>query len=117
VTITIYQDIFVNLIIDGNLCEPPSSVSCFRDITFWAKIFSYEDVILCCDIGTRVFYRNWLRRNGAYDFISYIMYPEEGEDGVWLVQRDGRLRNRGVPIDKISAENYWNVIDFITLDS
>jgi len=71
----------VKLIIDSSLCEPPSEIYPFRDITLYAKTFIFEDVILKCPNGTRSMYWKWLKDHGAHDFISYLIKHSETESG------------------------------------
>jgi len=90
----------VNLIIDAFLCEPPSEVSCFRDVTLYAKTFVFEDVLLQCPHGTRSIYWRWLKQYGAHDFISYLLLESEDEYGFVISDKKSNLN-----IDKISASN------------
>ncbi len=36
----------MNLLIDGKLTLPPSSVSCFRDVTLYSTVFANFDVLV-----------------------------------------------------------------------
>lgn len=69
------------LIIESCLTEPPSEISCFRDLTLFAKTFVFEDVILECVPGTRTLYWNWLKSHGAHDFVSDLIRIGEREEG------------------------------------
>lgn len=71
----------MNLIIGASLSEPPSEVSCFRDITLYGKTFIFEDILLYCPYGTRSFYWKWLKNHGAHDFISDLIREHEKETG------------------------------------
>lgn len=67
----------MNLIIDHTLAEPPSFICLFRDATLVANIFCGMDVYLQCHKGTRMFYKDWLINNGAFDFVDDIVLPQE----------------------------------------
>ena len=69
----------MKLIISAFLCEPPSNISCFRDVTLYGKIYVFEDILLSCKKGTRSAYWEWLKSYGAHDFISYLILDEEKE--------------------------------------
>lgn len=94
----------MKLIIDSALSEPPSEISCFRDVTLYAKVYYYEDVLLRCKKGTRSIYWDWLKRHGAHDFISYLLTEEEKEYGFTISTKEGNLN-----IPRIHAGN----LDFI----
>ena len=94
----------MNLIIDAVLCEPPSEVSPFRDVTLYGKTFVFDDILLKCDTGTRSLYWNWLKRHGAHDFISQLIRRDEKEHGFRLSMDKGNLI-----VDRITAFN----LDFI----
>lgn len=79
----------MNLIIEAALTEPPSSVSCFRDVTLYGKTFVFEDVLLVCKKGTRSIYWDWLKRHGAHDFISYLLRDDEPFNGFLLHTKEG----------------------------
>ena len=95
----------MNLIIDSSLSEPPSEISCFRDVTLFGKVFVFEDVLLECPQGTRSMYWKWLKRHGAHDFISQLIKQGELECGFSLRQSGGNLN-----IDRITASNISWVI-------
>lgn len=94
----------MKLIIDSNLCEPPSQIYPFRDVTLYAKTFIFEDILLKCKSGTRSAYWNWLKNHGAHDFISYLIKDTEKESGFLIAQNRGNLN-----VEKISYSN----LDFI----
>jgi len=91
----------MNLIIEAPLSEPPSEISCFRDITLYGKTFVFEDVLLLCKKGTRSIYWNWLKQNGAHDFISYLLTEEEHEFGYLIHTQQG-----DITLDRI---NYYTI--------
>ncbi|MBQ45649.1 MAG: hypothetical protein CMK37_08340 [Porticoccaceae bacterium] len=95
----------MNLIIDSSFSEPPSNISCFRDVTLFAKTFVFEDIILECIPGTRTLYWNWLKSHGAYDFISDLIWLGEQESGY----RIKTSAPANIVVDRI---NYHN-LDYI----
>ncbi|MBT7437972.1 MAG: hypothetical protein HN786_05050 [Cellvibrionales bacterium] len=96
----------MKLIIDSALSEPPSEVSCFRDVTLYAKVYCCEDVLLRCKNGTRSIYWDWLKRHGAHDFISYLLTEDETECGFTISTTKGNLN-----IPKIHAGNLAFIIN------
>lgn len=94
----------VNLIIRGELCEPPSSISCFRDVTLYSSCFVNAPVLLETPRGMKDNYYTWLKNNGAYDFIEEII--ERNEDyGFKIGPTEANLK-----IDRIIPENLNLVI-------
>jgi len=98
----------MNLIIDSDLCEPPSEVTCFRDVTLYGKIFIFEDVLLRCRTGTRSLYWNWLKAHGAHDFVSALILDHEVESGFKISPSRGNMS-----IDRINAFNLNLIISRI----
>lgn len=95
----------MNLIIDSSLSEPPSEISCFRDVTLFGKVFIFEDVLLECPNGTRSMYWSWLKKHGAHDFISQLIKQGEVESGFCLRPTGGNLS-----VERITASNLSWVI-------
>lgn len=58
-----------SLLINGDLINPPSSISCVRDITFIAHEYLDLDVIIEC-IAEKDFYHRYLKNFGAMDYID-----------------------------------------------
>tara|TARA_B000000475_G_C15975831_1_gene438896 strand:+ start:951 stop:1265 length:315 start_codon:yes stop_codon:yes gene_type:complete len=96
----------MKLIIDSSLSEPPSHITCFRDVTLYAKTFIFEDILLECQAGTRTMYWNWLKTNGAHDFISYLIKPEEKEYGFSIKTKP----KANIVVDRISYHNLEFII-------
>jgi hypothetical protein len=71
----------MQLKIQSCLSEPPSEISCFRDVTLYAKTYIFEDVLLECEPGTRSIYWHWLKSQGAHDFISELILSSQKEPG------------------------------------
>ena len=92
------------IIYDSVLTEPPSSISCFRDVTLFAKSFlSFENLIKCPN-GTRSIYWSWVKRYGAHDFIDGLILDGEDQSGVH-VGPSGQI--------KLKLLNEFNYIDLI----
>jgi hypothetical protein len=69
------------LLIDSALTEPPSSITLFRDITLFANVFKNRDVLLESRNSMKDFYYDWLKSQGAFDFVSDIV-PYHAEKGL-----------------------------------
>lgn len=91
------------LLIDALLSEPPSSITLFRDITLFARVFKGKDVLLECDIAERDLYWHWLKRHGAFDFIDDIV-EYDVESGLTI-----RLKSQPGPANlKVRRIGYYN---------
>lgn len=86
--------------IEAALCEPPSSISAFRDTTLYATVFRQLDVLLECEEGTRSSYWHWLKKNGAHDFVRDLIFPYEEVHTPKLGIRDANIR-----VDRLTAES------------
>ncbi len=93
------------LIIESCLSEPPSEISCFRDVTLYAKTFLFEDVLLECKEGTRSIYWEWLKRHGAHDYISQLVKEEECEMGFTIKTQQANLVT-----DRINCNNLNEIV-------
>ena len=98
----------MNLLIEASLSEPPSEVSCFRDVTLYAKTFIFDDVLLVCESGTRSFYWEWLKRHGAHDYISYLAKAEEDINGLSIHPKTGDFI-----VDRINSWTLNSIIDYL----
>jgi hypothetical protein len=98
----------VNLIIDSSLSEPPSEISCFRDVTLYGKVFIFEDILVQCPTGTRSMYWKWLKQYGAHDFVSQLIKEDEFEPGFSL-----RCKRGNITIDRLTAFNLSQVISVL----
>lgn len=78
--------------IEAALCEPPSSISAFRDATLYSTVFAKLDVILRCEVGTRSLYWEWLKRNGAHDFIKALVLPSEEINSPLMARKKANIR-------------------------
>jgi hypothetical protein len=90
----------MKLIIDSNLCEPPSEIYPFRDVTLYAKTYIFDDILLKCRAGTRSLYWEWLKKYGAHDFISYLIKDSEIESGFLIAPGKANIN-----VHKISYDN------------
>lgn len=68
------------LIIDATLTEPPSEVSCFRDVTLYASCFIKKRIVLECEDTMKDIYWKWLKRYGAFDYVDDIIEPFSESD-------------------------------------
>lgn len=98
----------MNLIISSYLCEPPSSISCFRDVTLYGSTYIFEDILLSCKKGTRSSYWNWLKKHGAHDFISYLILDYEKAEGFTIGKRKCNIN-----VDRINYTNLNYIIKCI----
>ena len=86
------------VIIDAKLSEPPSSVSCFRDVTLYSNCFLNADIVLECNKDLRDLYWYWLKQRGAFDFIKDFISPKQ-EVGT-LIKKGGNIS-----VDRIIESN------------
>ena len=95
----------MNVIFEAYLCEPPSSIHCFRDITLYTACFIKKNVLLECEREQKDLYYKWLKNYGAYDFIDDIISINRE-----IGYRVGRQKaNR--KIEKINEHNLNYVIN------
>lgn len=102
----------MNLIIYCTLSEPPSEVSCFRDVTMYSKVFCFEDVLMLCANGTRSIYWNWLKKNGAHDFVNGLLCEGESESGALIHPQKG-----DIVVDRITTTNLNYILTKLKLIS
>jgi len=77
-------------LISSDLCEPPSSTACFRDITLYSSCFLDAEVLLECEKENADLYWKWLREKGAWDFVEDIV--EAGQEyGVSIRPQKGNI--------------------------
>ena len=60
-----------NLIINGDIINPPTSVTCFRELTLIANKAAHLKVIIEC--LEKDFYWKYLKNYGAMDFVDDIL--------------------------------------------
>lgn len=73
------------LSIDADLSTPPSSPSCFRDVTLQASIRDYDTVAIS-PLDWIDAYDNWFAAYGLWDYVAAILTPEEAERESFAVQ-------------------------------
>ena len=88
------------VLIEAGLSEPPSSVSCFRDLTLYATIFLDADVLIECRQQNKDIYWRWLKKKCAMDFVKDILKYGE-ETGVKI--RSERIGRGNIMAEKIDA--------------
>ncbi len=95
----------MNIIIDAELSEPPSSINCFRDVTLYVACFMDASVLVQCSRSMKDLYYHWLKDHGAYDFIDAIVRNEE-EKG-FTIGHEGS----NIMVDRITAHNLNIIIN------
>lgn len=118
-----FQNVCVYLVLDAPLCCPPSELSSFRDISLYAKICEYEDILLTAEKGTRSYYWKWMKKNGIRDYISDIITPQELENFKAIrLSEDGTLPwaeigffNNGLRIKAVHQFNLTVILEYIRL--
>ena len=96
----------MKLKIESCLSEPPSEISCFRDVTLYARTWVFEDVLVVCPPGTRTMYWRWLKSRGAHDFVSDLMRSDEKEPGYSI----GTTPGHNIVTDRIACYNLSEII-------
>ena len=96
------------LIIDAELSDPPSSVTCFRDTTLYASCFISADVLVECSPHNLDIYWEWLKSWGAMDFVSELIFFGE-EKGVTIRKDFGGNKN----VSRIDHNNISDIICFL----
>lgn len=99
----------MKLKIASELSAPPSEVSCFRDVSLFAKTWCFEDVLLECKPGTRSYYWKWLKTHGAHDFISALIRTDEKEPGYSM----GTTPGSNIITDRIACHNLNEIISLL----
>ncbi len=91
------------LAIAAELSEPPSSPTCWREVTLTAAQRDYETVAVCPE-GTIDLYYRWLRRYGLMDYVEDILTPDELEHTPVTVEIEGG------PGRRLTTFNLWDVL-------
>ncbi len=94
------------LSMDADLSAPPSSVSCYRDVTLWAAIQEYETIAVSPEDMIDL-YADWFEKHGVWDYIAAIITPEEAAREAITVQITGG------PNARLTAVNLPMVIRLI----
>jgi len=103
--------IIMLLLIDSSLSEPPSSISLFRDITLFAKVFRKKTILVESAIENQDLYWNWLKKHGAFDFVDDIV-PYESEIGFSIRLRENKIESN-ILVGKIGYHNFGTIISKI----
>jgi len=99
------------LIIRGELVNPPTSISCFRDLTLAASIFLHYNVIV--EVFPKDPYYVYLKRTGAMDYVEDILLP--GEEVGIRVDKDFIYSPTACVVDSINAYNLKIILQSIGL--
>lgn len=93
------------IIIDASLSEPPSSVTCFRDLTLYTNCFIKKNVVIECERNMRDIYWRWLKKYGAFDFVADIVDP--------FTERDISIRPKraSITVTRIDSSTLHAILD------
>tara|TARA_B100002019_G_scaffold106695_1_gene91663 strand:- start:16639 stop:16950 length:312 start_codon:yes stop_codon:yes gene_type:complete len=100
------------LLIDSLLSEPPSSITLFRDITLFARVFRDREVLLECSPLTKDLYWSWLKQHGAFDFVEDIV-DYDAESGFSIRLREIHDVPGDLNIRRIGYHNFNKIISKI----
>jgi hypothetical protein len=76
--------------ISASLTEPPSSVTCFRDVTLYSHCFLGNENLLECSPDLKDIYWRWLKRHGAWDFVDDIIERNQ-EHSISIRRKKGSI--------------------------
>lgn len=99
-----------SLLINGDLINPPSSISCVRDITFIAHEYLDLDVIIEC-IANKDFYHRYLKNFGAMDYVDDLTIF--GEEVGMRIDNDFHFDPTIYVTDIIDARNVQSILTSI----
>jgi len=91
----------VHIIINAQLVNPPSSVSCFRTLTMVAHVFCHHSVLIETDFEKDPYYK-FLKKFGAMDFVDDIL--NTGEETGLRFDTEPRFAPSHV-LDRIDHDN------------
>tara|TARA_Y100000592_G_scaffold67488_1_gene104853 strand:- start:3364 stop:3672 length:309 start_codon:yes stop_codon:yes gene_type:complete len=91
-------------LIDCSLTEPPSSTTCFRDITLYTSFILNSEVLLECERDYRDIYYKWLKEKYAWDYVADIVSPGR-ELGITIRPKKG-----SITVNKIYYDNLSEII-------
>ena len=101
----------MNLIISAGLSEPPTESLPFRYVTSVSKCDYKLDVLLETEQEMKDMYWSFLNKRGMFDYIQYIITPEEKENGIRV---DFELNYpKTVVAQKITLENQEELLKHI----
>lgn len=90
--------------ISARLTEPPSYVTCFRDVTLYSKCFLDSEILLECSPEKQDIYWRWLKKHGAWDFVDDIV--ERKSEPAFSIRRKGG----SLSVDYISYSNLNSIL-------
>ena len=101
-----------NLIINGDLINPPTSISCFRELTTIAKRVNNLSVLIECI--EKDFYWRYLKTFGAMDFVDDLVALgiEEG----YRIDTELHFAPTVFVTDRIDHYNFKNVVSALGLN-
>lgn len=99
-----------SLLINGDLINPPSSISCVRDITLIAHEYLHLDVIIEC-VAEKDFYHRYLKNFGAMDYIDEL--TTFGEEEGMRIDNDFHYDPTIYVTDVIDARNVHAILKCI----
>ena len=94
----------MNLLIEGEFSEPPSSTYVFRDLTLYAKCFLDYEILVECEGEMVDVYWKWLKKNYAFDFIDDIL-PYGKEIGLTIRRKGGSIN-----LPKLDEFNFHDIV-------
>jgi len=89
------------VLISCTLTEPPSSTTCFRDITLFTSCFLKQNVLLECEKELQDTYWKWLKRKHSWDFVKDIV-PIGSEHGISIRESIGTITVPRIDYDNLS---------------
>lgn len=74
----------MNLLIRDTLIDPPTSILCFRDLTFWIHYDyrQFDSILIESEKENWDSVWKYLKNFGAFDFIYDFVRPEDKEKGL-----------------------------------
>jgi len=100
------------LLIDSLLTDPPSSITLFRDITLFARVIKEKEVLVECSPLNKDLYWEWLKKNGAFDFVEDIV-DYDSESGFSIRIKEIHQNPGDLNVRKIGYHNFDKIISKI----
>lgn len=96
-------------LIKDSLINPPTSIICFRDLTFWIHYDyrSISDILIESEKQNIDFYWKYLKKFGAMDFITDFVQPET-EVGLRLAEEP--IISPTIQAVYINEKNVFNIL-------
>jgi len=99
-----------NLIIRDHIVEPPTSINCFRELTFWVH-YDYrhiDSIIIESEKENWDSVWKYLKTFGAFDFIYDFVRPEDKELGLRI--SDEFVLAPTIPVAYIDEKNVKSIL-------